>query len=204
MSLEYRFVKWLPLITMVLLVGCAGELDLAHDGGVDDWTAPSQTNDPDSLDPNSPDTITEPLTPGFAIERNEVRLLPFHIRIEKLTRVTGLTAEDPLFDQVWRSRYDLGDHNYGQGIGPDLSWNASKMATWVRALQPLCASEVMGARYNLPQDTAQLMTDAFSRQPAVEEVSELTDAIAGQMLDEAGQYEATCLSVLTSAEFVAQ
>ncbi len=195
-------MKVVILILTMSLLGCAGEFDMSTDG----VSMPSGWSPPSSTNPNDPEaeTVTEDLTPGFALERDEVRLLPFHIRMEKLTRVTGLTAQDPLFDALWAKRYELGDHNFGQGIGPDLSWNASKIAIWVRALRPVCASEVIATRFNLPQDTAGLMAAAYGRDPAPEEVDELAAAVAGQALDEAGAYEATCLGVLTTAEFVAQ
>lgn len=162
---------------------------------------------PTSTSPGTPNvpgdnTVTEDLEPGFTFQRDEVRLLPFHTRVQKLVTVTGLAADDPLFDQLYRSRYDLGDHNYGQGVGPELSWNATKIGLWVRVLRPVCASDAFATRYDLPSETALLMSAAYGRTPGADEVDAIVQGVAG--LDEAGTYEAVCLAVLTSAEFVAQ
>lgn len=197
-------MKQLALFVFLFAVGCAGEFEMTMDADV----PPSIADNPAAVDTDGdgvPDTIAEELTPGFALRREEVRLLPFHVRIQKLTHVTGLAPNDPLFDQVWTARYDLGDHNYGQGIGPDLSWNASKMATWVRALRPVCTSEAMAQRFPaLPENVDALFAAAYGRAASTEEVGEIQAAINAQNLDEAGRYESTCLAVLTSSEFVAQ
>lgn len=203
-------MKWIAPLTvmMLMLSACAGEFDMSSDGPDTDamFGTPGATNpDGTPVDPTAETPVqTEELTPGFSIERNEVRLLPFHVRVQKLAQVSGLDPQDPMFDEVWAGRYDLGDHNYGQGIGPDLSWNASKMAKWVEALQPLCASEQMATLYDLPADTGALLAAAYGRTPDAEEVAMFTDAVDAQMLDEAARYQAICLAILTSSEFVAQ
>lgn len=201
-------MKRLSLMMMLLILpACAGEFDMFTNGAEssDGWGSPSPNapHNPDAPSIVDPNIDTEELTPGFTLQREEVRLLPFHIRLAKLATLTGLATDDPLFDRLLSSRYDLGDHNYGQNVGPDLSWNASKIALWVRAIQPICTSEAMAMRYDLPQDTSALLAAAYGRSPEADELVDF-EAVQQQNLDEAGQYEAICLAVLTSSEFVAQ
>lgn len=146
----------------------------------------------------------DPIVPAFNFERSTIRLLPFHVRMQKLANVVGVTTDDPMFSELKNNRYSLGDHNYGSNIGPDLNWNASKMALWVRSIQPLCNSEAMAVRYpSLPDDVDGLWAAAHLRPISEEERSDLT-TIDVTNLDAAGQYQAYCVAVLSSAEFVAQ
>lgn len=199
----------LTALVMTMLTGCAGEFDLFADPERTQASFPGAEVGEDGkiktpgTDPGT--TVeTETLEPGFVLEKQEVRLLPFHVRMEKLSRVTGLPTEDPLFDEIWRNRYDLGDHNYAQGIGADLSWNATKMSVWVRAIQPICNSEAMASRYPaLPEHLNELVTEAYGREATMEDLEIFEDAIAEEQLADAERYQAVCIAVLTSSEFVA-
>ena len=200
----------IPILVLTSLTACAGEFEMTANGEeVTEWTENgpvTASNDPSSTDPSNPDdVVVEPLTPAFELPRDTVRLLPFHIRVSKLSSATGVPSTDPLFDQIWASRYDLGDHNYAQGVGADLSWNATKMSLWVRALQPICASEAFAMRYgSLPADVEVLIENAFGRPATAEDLADYRDAAELEVLDDAGRYEAVCLAVLSSTEFVAQ
>lgn len=197
------------IIAALALVGCAGEFDVFADQDDPQILLPNGTDTNDDSDPTSPETGggtgTTPLAPGFEVHKEEVRLLPFHIRMQKLGSLTGLSSNDPLFDELRDNRYDLGDHNYAQGIGADLSWNASKISIWVRGLQPICASEAMSMRYTeLPAQLDELILAAYGREATPDDIATFDDALSDVQLDDAARYQAVCLAVLTSSEFVAQ
>jgi len=200
---------WMVTALLLTSSACAGEFDIFADpdggevmfpgGGV--GTDGRITGGATTMGPG---TQVVPLAPGFTIERNEVRLLPFHVRMEKLSRVTGLAKDDPLFDEIWAHRYDLGDHNYGQGVGPDLSWNASKMSVWVESLRPVCNSEAIATRFpSLPENVGDLLASAYGRPAAAEDLADFQAVVNEVQLDDAARYESVCLAVLTSSEFVA-
>lgn len=186
----------LALILLVgLALGCEGTIDLLE---VDPATG--ETN---SVDPN--DSEAEELPPPFELSRSSVQLLPFHVRLAKISNVTGAPESAPIFDELRAARYDLGDHNYAQGIGPDLQWNASKMALWVESLRPVCQSEQMRQRYPfLPEHLNELLTAAYGREATRDDLELYDEVLAETAIAEPERYEAVCLAVLTSTEFVAR
>lgn len=195
------------LMALMISAGCAGEFDVVADPESSDrFPAAEHSEDGEASDgTTTPGVETVALKPGFVIEKNEVRLLPFHIRLAKLTRVVKLPAEDPIFSELFARRYELGDHNFGQSIGPDLSWNASKMAVWVDALRPVCASEAMAIAYpTLPEELNAMLLAAYGREATPEDLADYDAVLADATLSDADRYEAVCLTVLTSSEFVAQ
>lgn len=146
------------------------------------------------------DSDTPP--PAFTLPREYAQLLPFHVRIKKLSAVSGLASNDPAFDAVWRNRYALGDHNYGQGIGADLTWSAAKMSTWVKSVKPVCASQAIQSRFPaLPEDVNELTLAAYGREVNQDDL-ELIDAAVAPSTSPEQRYEAICLAVLSSMEFV--
>lgn len=200
--------QFITILVLAMLTGCAGEFDLFSHPDHTDARFPGGSIDEDgNPTTSSPDAEpqVEGLEPGFTIEREEVKLLPYHTRMQKLARVTGLSVDDPLFDELRASRYDLGDHNYGQGIGPDLSWTANKMSIWVRALRPVCNSEAMASKYPfLPEHLNELVLDAYGREATQADLADFDEVVNDAGLSDADRYEAVCLAVLTSTEFVAQ
>ena len=197
-------------VTLLMASACAGEFDMYADPEGTEVRFPGGMIGEDGKIIKPGDGTTEqpvetiPLTPGFTIEKTEVRLLPFHIRMEKLSRVTGLALDDPLFDELWGHRYDLGDHNYGQGIGPDLSWNASKMSVWVESLQPVCNSEAVAVKFpSLPDNPGDMISAAYGRPAGAEDLADFQAVLGEVPLDEAARYQSVCLAILTSSEFVA-
>jgi hypothetical protein len=120
-----------------------------------------------------------------------------------LVAVAGVAESHPMFDQLHAKRYQLGDHDYANGVAPDLDWNADRMETWVKAIKPVCNDPQFQARYpTLASDATPLARAAFGRDPTTEELHAYDDVKMGQ-LDGAGQYRMVCLAVLTSLEFVA-
>lgn len=182
------------LASLLVSTACEGTVDLLE------------------IDPETGETVSiggeeseEQLPPAFELRKDAVQLLPFHVRMAKLSRVTGVPESDPIFDDVRASRYDLGDHNFAQGIGPDLSWNASKIALWVETLRPVCQSAQMRERYPyLPEHLNELLTEAYGREATADDLALYEDVLATSTAPEAETYEAVCLAVLTSTEFVAR
>jgi hypothetical protein len=186
------------LLTASLLftAACEGSMDMLE---VDPETGEAVS----IVERDNPEEPAEELPPAFELKRENVQLLPFHVRLDKLSRVTGATENDPIFDELRASRYDLGDHNFAQGIGPDLTWNSSKMALWVETLKPVCNSQQMRDRYPfLPEHLNEMLTAAYGREATQDDLAAFEDVLATNQAGEAETYEAVCLAVLTSTEFV--
>lgn len=190
-----------PIIFITLLTlaafGCEGTINLLE---VD-----PETGETKDVDAKSGEAEDEELPPPFELSRESVQLLPFHVRIAKLARVTGVGEDAPIFDDLMAARYDLGDHNYAQGIGPNLQWNASKMALWVESIRPVCQSDAMRQRYPfLPEHLNEMLEAAYGREATQDDLAAYEDVLADTQISEEERYEAVCLAVLTSTEFVAR
>lgn len=190
-----------PIIFITLLTlaafGCEGTINLLE---VD-----PETGETKDVDATSGEGEDEELPPPFELSRESVQLLPFHVRIAKLARVTGVGEDAPIFDDLMAARYDLGDHNYAQGIGPNLQWNASKMALWVESIRPVCQSDAMRQRYPfLPEHLNEMLEAAYGREATQDDLVAYEDVLADTQISEEERYEAVCLAVLTSTEFVAR
>src|SRR5689334_7945226 len=107
-------------IAATLLAGCLGDIDLLRRG---DEPAPEEkaTDHDDS----------------FALAIEQPQLLPFNVRLGRLSAVVGVPTTDPIFDLVRRNRTSLGDHDFANGQQPDRLWTASRMALWVRSIKPV-------------------------------------------------------------------
>ena len=82
---------------------------------------PAETGEPDPggttlAAGSSEDTGAAPLPDPFELGRDNIRLLPFKVRFNKLLQLTGLPPEDPAFDVLRARRYELGDYDYASGI----------------------------------------------------------------------------------------
>ena len=190
------------LLALLLSAGCVGDVELMADNSVETSFPSGKTPDGQTGEPGNGET-TPP--PAFELVQENTQLLPFHIRMAKLSRVTGLAQDDPAFDEIWRNRYALGDHNYGQGIGPDLTWSANKMSVWVRALRPVCQSAQMRERYaDLPTDLNALIMAGYGREAEEADLQVVEDALAEEGVADTERYDTVCLSILTSMEFVSR
>lgn len=148
----------------------------------------------------------KPIEPAFKLSRTSVRLLPFKVRMRKLVATTGIEANDPAFEPLKSARYELGDFDHARSIRPDLSWNAAKMATWVRGLKPVCAADAFKQKYpNLPEDLNALILASYGRE-ATEQDLEIVDDILppDANLNPAQRHQMICIAVLSSMEFMAQ
>lgn len=188
-----------------VLLACNGTTGIDSDQPTLDENETVQNNDRNDNDPTNDDPTNE--DPAFELDKISIKLLPFHVRLKKLETVVGLPSTDPIFSELLNARYSLGDHNYGSNIGADLTWNATKISLWMKSVQPICASEAMAQRYpdlyGQPDDLDALWMSAYSRPIEADERADI-EAIDISNLNEAQRYEAYCLTVLSSAEFVGQ
>jgi hypothetical protein len=194
---------YLGLGLVVGLTACYGgvqdisdqEDPLAADGGpAGDGADDGDPANADDEDPDHP----------FNVPEDEVRLLPFSVRMGNLANVTGVETSNPIFFELYALRYQLGDHDYSQLVAPDLRWSPQKMQNWVRGLVPVCESTVMRAKYPaLVADPSPLIRDAFGRDATQADLEPLTD-IAAAGYDSDRTFQLTCLAVLSSLDFVAR
>jgi hypothetical protein len=197
----------IPLLPLLLAGGCysgvndapkgsaGGDGGDAGDGGGGDAGDAGNDGTPQEPDPEEPQ-------PPFRVPSDEARLLPFPVRMQNLTRITGQPLEHPMYLELVELRFQLGDHDFATGVAPDLRWSAEKMQYWVRGLKPVCASAEMVAAYpDLLTDPRPLMREAWGHEPAAEEVEALIDLKGGTVPPEQ-QFMMTCIAVLTALDFV--
>jgi hypothetical protein len=132
-------------------------------------------------------------------------LLPFRVRLSKVATVLGVPISDAALADLRTNHLDLGDFDFANGIRADTSWSPALMTLWVRSLRPVCASPAMKARYPaLPADLGKLVTAAHGRAAEDADTTLVNEALAGMPLDEPSRYQAICLALLSSAEFVSR
>jgi len=187
------------VLLVALAVGCSGQISdpLGSEGSAGETaTRPGETAGP-----------TAPGETGTAFElpRDKLLLLPFDVRMNMLAAVVGVALDDPMFDDLRAHRYELGDHDYASGTAPDLSWTASRMTVWLRALRPVCASDAMRARYPSLRDSLDaFVLAAYGRRATDGDRAAYDEAVGGAGLTADEEHRAMCLALLASAEMVAQ
>jgi hypothetical protein len=189
------------LLAATLLAGCMGEFGMEDTGGADGPTFVGAGGD------NGGGTATsaEPAGPAFTLPRDNIGLLPFGVRMNKLVGVTGIALDDPVYAELFANRYELGDHDFANGIQPDLTWNSAKMSLWVRGLKDVCAAPAFREKYPfLPEHLNELFVASYGREAAVDELAIFEDVLADTTLDDDAKYRAVCMGVLGSTEFVAR
>jgi hypothetical protein len=207
-AIDMNMVRRLACAALLASVGCytgtdgkaggAPARDTAGGGGAEAGPGEGDDGDAGSDDGGVPDDVVP-----FEVPISEVQLLPFHVRMANLVTVAGVPSDHAMFGQLWAKRFQLGDHDYANGVAPDLDWNADRMEQWVKAIKPVCDDPLFQARYpELASDVTKLVRAAYGRDATDEELQAFDDVKLGQV-DGAGQYRMVCLAVLTSLEFVA-
>ena len=154
---------------------------------------------------SSEDTGAEALPDPFELGRDNVRLLPFKVRFNKLLQLTGLPAEDPAFDVLRARRYELGDYDYASGVNPDLTWSAAKISLWISAMLPVCRAPALVARFPVfPDDLPEFLTAAYGTAPSTEQLADFETLLGDANLDEATRHDSVCAAALAALEFVAR
>lgn len=146
-----------------------------------------------------------PLPDPFELDRENIKLLPFKVRFNKLQQLVGLPAEDPTFDVLRARRYELGDYDYASGVNPDLTWTASKISVWLAAVLPVCRSQALLTRFPaFPDDLPDFLAAAFGTIPSADQLDDFESLLGDANLDDAARHDSVCAVVLTSLEFVAR
>jgi hypothetical protein len=140
----------------------------------------------------------------FTPPSDDIMVLPFSVRLAKVAAVAGVQPSDPLMNSLRANRLSLGDYDFANNVQPDKTWTALKVADWVRAMKPICASTQMRARYpSLPESLPALIEAANGRAATAEDTAAITSSAMGLPASPL-RYETICLAVLSSLEFVAQ
>jgi len=168
----------------------SGSTGADADGGSDDAPGAGSSGAPASEEPFVPPT-------------DEVQLLPFPVRMTNLAQLLDVPSSHAMFTTAYELRLLLGDHDFSQQHAPDLRWTAERMHTWVRALVPICGSEVVRFKYpSLHQSAGALMRDAYGRDPSLTEL-ESVEAVFSSAASDNDKARLVCLTVLSSLDFVA-
>lgn len=192
-------------VGVLLLGACYQGIDgdrgapAADDAGTPEGPGADDDGDDPPRAPGAP-----PPDAPFEVPGSEVEALPFHVRMQNLAHVAGVKLDHPMFLSLYDKRYQLGDHDFANGVAPNLKWTPEHMEAWVKALRPVCADPGFQARFpDLATDPSALVRAAFAREPNADELAAFTEVAAGQ-LDGAGRHRMVCLAVLTSLEFIAR
>lgn len=205
----------LAMVLLALPLGCysgadpdvvgAGLVDFPSDdgdgGGGGDGDEPG--SDPGDEDPpRVPGSEEEEELAPFEVPAEEVKLLPFPVRMQNLSTVTGQPLEHPIFFSMYDRRLLLGDQAFGNEL--DLRWTPARMQAWVKSLRPICTSAEMSAKYpTLVADPSPLIRDAFGRDATTDDLEPLQDIAFEPSLDDPTRFLLTCTAILTSLDFVA-
>lgn len=175
-----------------------------QDGGQPSPTDDGDDDDNESGDEDPQDDEPEPSEEPFEVPKHEVRLLPYDVRVNNLAALLAVETDHFLFDEIHTRRTLLGDHDYANGVAPDLSWSANKMGAWLKGLKPICSSALWIQRYpNLRLDPAPLLRKVLAREPNTEELQAYA-VLATSASSTTRADELTCLAALSSLDFVAQ
>jgi hypothetical protein len=139
----------------------------------------------------------------FSVRVGEPELLPFDVRVRRISNVLKVPVSNPMFGEMLAKNIQLGDYDHAAGALQDNLWLARRLSTWADALTPICGSTEMKALFPaLPGNAAQLIKAAWGRTATETELSEIDTAVSEAALLPAESYEATCMAVFTAAEFV--
>ena len=151
----------------------------------------------------NPTPSAKPATVPFKVRNTEPELVPFEMRLRRIASALGVSVDNTMFADMNKNSLKLGDYDYANGALPDGSWNANRIAAWINALKPVCASPEMKAKYpNLPENLPTLIRAAWGHVPSAEDTADFQNAITAVSSDPAVVYESTCMAVFTAAEFV--
>jgi len=176
-----------PALALLLLL--AG----ACDGSIEEPSGGAELG-PGEVSPDTPPVVEddEPLV----LTSERLRLLPFSVRLARVAAVAGVAADDPLLEPLVRRAVELGAPEYASGIQADAIWNASKIAIWADALEPICASPQMRARYpSFPESLGAFVEQAYGRRLAPEDETSL-EPLRTATIDDERRYVLTCMTLL--------
>ena len=196
-------MKYVLPICALLTLSCTGILD-GTEQPVDMQAASAAGPNNGTAGVGTGGTGTSTNAAPFSVRIGEPELLPFDVRVRRLSNVLQVPVTHPMFSELMRKKIQLGDYDHAAGALPDNLWLARRLSTWADALTPVCASTEMKALFPaLPDNVPQLIKAAWGRASTEEEVAEITAAVAEAALpDPALSYEAVCMAVFTSGEFV--
>jgi hypothetical protein len=185
------------------LVGCVGTINSGGPAPAATGTAGTGGSVTGTAGTGGGQTPAAPI-PNFVTPSEDIIVLPFSVRLAKVAAVVGVPTSSPLLDTLRTNRLSLGDYDFANNVQPDKTWTALKVADWVRALRPVCASSQMRARYpSLPENLPALIEAAHGRAATAEDTAAITASAMGLATSPA-RYDTICLAILSSLEFVAQ
>jgi hypothetical protein len=194
-------------VTLSLLVGalsCNGALGpLGTSAPVSPGvTPPAETP---GQTPPAPSSVA-PSETAFPPSRDKLVLLPFEVRLKRIADVAGVATSDAMLSELRARRMDLGAHDFGANVAPDLSWSAQRMTIWVQAIAPICDNASFKARFGDWNTGLKTFAPlAWGRKADAADLALLEQTIAEAKTDsKESQWRATCLLLLSSSELVAQ
>jgi hypothetical protein len=146
-----------------------------------------------------PSTGTLSVVGPFQINRDLPKILPLSVRISKIQNLMG--GSDPsAFSLINGRAMELGGYDQANGVALDLSWTQTRIALWAKALQPVCKSSVLRARFPYPASASQFLQSAFGRDLNSTD-NQLLSTVAALSTDNVSKFSVLCTVVLSSLEF---
>lgn len=180
------------LFLCVALAGCEGAISPL---------APAPTSpSPDPLPTPDPVVVERPTV---TLPAAGLKLLPFEVRLSRTAAAVGLSPSDPVFDAVRAERLALGAHDFANGVSPDLTWNAQRMATWAQVMLPVCNDSRVRANLGAWETggVEKFASAGWGRASTAEDLSDLSGTLA--LTGDEG-WVSTCLALTSSTELLVQ
>jgi hypothetical protein len=199
----FSAVAWFTASLASTLSGCRGSSEISLSTTTDVAAVPRTTSAKES--PTATAAPSAASERAFTPSNQTLALLPFAARLNKVAAVVDLPPEDALFDSLRALRFELGDHDYAQGVSIDLRWSARRMATWVQGIRPICDSARMRQEFPDFSTTLDKFTArAHAREVSAEDQLEVEALLNDPALPDGSRYRTICIALLSSAEFVSQ
>lgn len=159
--------------------------------------------------PAGADTGNETESPSgpavaFTLMREKISLLPFQVRLQRLSKTLGLPPEHAALQPVAAGRLSLGDHAYAQKVFPNDDWSASAQVRWMELMRALCSHADVRSRFGSGTSGAlKVLEAAFERSATAAEKTDFASSDwTGLPADAA--FALGCAASLSSLEFLAR
>jgi hypothetical protein len=136
---------------------------------------------------------------AFQISRNSIKLLPFSVRLTKIRSLTG-SAEPSLYSELMARRFELGAYDFANGVNQELTWTETRIGLWLKAIQPVCSSNILKSKFPYPASAANFIKAAYGRETNNSDLI-LLSKVSSSTGTDIQKFEMLCSVVLSSLEF---
>lgn len=132
-----------------------------------------------------------------------VEPISFRARLGKLS-VLAQSPDDASLAKLKSDRLFLGDYDFANAILPKVSWEATDMKAWIEAVDPVCSSGAMRARYPWPSGASAFLQATIGRGPDALDNAIIQEISASAAIPAGEKFDVFCMSVISSKEYTAK